>query len=530
MSTTIAHPRLLASVLVVLAAGGAGAPFARAMMRSTKTSGESRTSRAATLSALAKAAWGKEAKDAPSTREGQRRVKPGQYERGVHPFFEVRASDEAGSVMAMHSTGGHPEDTPRCLLQHRDGSILWLTGQGDAVNVLTPKGGQWQMPAEEGDAFRFIGADADGTIRFFSRNAFGKIVLAEKSGKDEGAFPYVLHSKTIGGDFAGLASGPIRMVPADQELHGFSGSHAFRLSDRRGLKIWKFPPELVPTAFAWEPTADQWFCVRPDRDEIYVLGPNLDGASRGLPAGSRPRGVALGKDGRVWFTLSGRDEVGACDPITGECEFYSVAAKDKSPEGPRGISTGPDGNLWVTLEKGGAIARITPSGQPQFFDLPKGWKPLEITPSRDGRMLFTLDGTSQFGAITARPQVRPRYAGDPEPEAILAETKAGEEARAEGAAPRKKLSRDERWARHAEFEKRAAERYEARLTMEKEQGILAQGLAGCPPGEEKDLHPGDGKLSAGAGAGSSPGKARAEEHKGAGSAPAPGGGGTCQRL
>src|SRR4051812_5410199 len=50
------------------------------------------------------------------------------------------------------------------------------------------------------------------------------------------------------------------------------------------------------------------------------------------------------------------------------------------------IVPGPDGNMWFTQNTGKEVARITPSGQVQEFDLKLGETALGITPGPDGNM------------------------------------------------------------------------------------------------------------------------------------------------
>lgn len=86
-----------------------------------------------------------------------------------------------------------------------------------------------------------------------------------------------------------------------------------------------------------------------------------------VPAGSRPHDVAVGPDGRVWYTAQGSGELGRLDPRTGAVEEVPLGDGSR----PNGVITGPDGAPWVTDSGLNAIIRVDPgSFEVQAFPLP----------------------------------------------------------------------------------------------------------------------------------------------------------------
>lgn len=68
-----------------------------------------------------------------------------------------------------------------------------------------------------------------------------------------------------------------------------------------------------------------------------------------LPAGSKPRGIAVGLDGNLWFTDQGSTAaIGKVDLSTNPPTITEVSGGLNAGAKPGGIVSGPDGNLWFT--------------------------------------------------------------------------------------------------------------------------------------------------------------------------------------
>jgi streptogramin lyase len=106
----------------------------------------------------------------------------------------------------------------------------------------------------------------------------------------------------------------------------------------------------------------------------------------------RPRGIAAGPDGNVWFTSTHR--IGRITP-TGQITLYA----DPGNVGALvDITSGPDGNLWFTTVR--PIGRITPGGQFTTYPGDSNWVPGDITSGPDGNLWFL--STSMIGHIWSR--------------------------------------------------------------------------------------------------------------------------------
>jgi sugar lactone lactonase YvrE len=68
--------------------------------------------------------------------------------------------------------------------------------------------------------------------------------------------------------------------------------------------------------------------------------------------------IAVGRDGRLWFTEPGSDGVGAITTGGKVTEYRSGITTDSHPNG---IATGPDGNVWFTEPDADQVGRATVS-------------------------------------------------------------------------------------------------------------------------------------------------------------------------
>lgn len=101
--------------------------------------------------------------------------------------------------------------------------------------------------------------------------------------------------------------------------------------------------------------------------------------------GSFPTRLALGPEGNVWLTETSVDRVGRITP-TGQIQMFQL------PRGTRPVEIvlGADGNLWVTQEGNdpGALGRITPSGEYAEFPIGEGVYAGPLVAGPDGRLWF----------------------------------------------------------------------------------------------------------------------------------------------
>ncbi len=78
--------------------------------------------------------------------------------------------------------------------------------------------------------------------------------------------------------------------------------------------------------------------------------------------GSRPHDVAVGADGKVWYSGQGNGTLGLVDPKTGKDESIPIGTGSS----PHGVIVGPDGSPWLT--DGGLNANVRYDIKTKKFD------------------------------------------------------------------------------------------------------------------------------------------------------------------
>jgi streptogramin lyase len=105
---------------------------------------------------------------------------------------------------------------------------------------------------------------------------------------------------------------------------------------------------------------------------------------------NRPWGIALAKNGDLWFTDSGA-------PVIRRLSKDRVWTEFPVPARALGITQGSDGNIWFGTD--GQIGRLAPSGAVRMFRVPsEGSLPGPMTVGADGNIWFT-DQRNAIGRI-----------------------------------------------------------------------------------------------------------------------------------
>jgi streptogramin lyase len=147
-------------------------------------------------------------------------------------------------------------------------------------------------------------------------------------------------------------------------------------------RIWVTPAEPGAPIFAYH-----WLSNSPANESFANPRPS------GVLAG-----IALGADGRIWFTDLVNNTVGACNPEGGACVDWLVPTAGSEPSR---IAAGHDGALWFTERAANKIGRVTTAGVFTEFPVPTaGSQPLGITAGSDGNMWFTEMEGNKIGRIT----------------------------------------------------------------------------------------------------------------------------------
>ena len=165
-----------------------------------------------------------------------------------------------------------------------------------------------------------------------------------------------------------------------EKNEGFSpgstvGGRLLRLSLDGQTKSFRLPHHLDPQGLVLGPAGRVWFtAVTGRRVAEHIDDPGVGFIGRLDPSGKlalfrvpgrggKPAAIAVGPDGTIWFSESGKGAIGnliAPDGTFGR--RYLIRGWD--PEGD--LAFGPEGDLWTGAGAGG-IARITPWGQQTFF-------------------------------------------------------------------------------------------------------------------------------------------------------------------
>ncbi len=107
------------------------------------------------------------------------------------------------------------------------------------------------------------------------------------------------------------------------------------------------------------PEGARVWSVNIDNDSVSVFERGALTRVREIPVGSRPRGIALGPDGRIWVSNKGSSTLSIIDPLT-----LSVAQTVSLPRAsqPFGIVVGADGFAYVALEGSGRVVKLDRNG------------------------------------------------------------------------------------------------------------------------------------------------------------------------
>lgn len=114
--------------------------------------------------------------------------------------------------------------------------------------------------------------------------------------------------------------------------------------------------------------------------------------------GSAIADLALGADGKIWFTDAQLDGIGRLDYNT-----YNLQASYLEPGtflGLAAIANGPDGALWFTSAYGNQIGRIATSSLGLKTIPTPDSQPAGITTGPDGNIWFTEFQGNKIGRLT----------------------------------------------------------------------------------------------------------------------------------
>ncbi|MDX2166890.1 MAG: choice-of-anchor D domain-containing protein [Deltaproteobacteria bacterium] len=226
---------------------------------------------------------------------------------------------------------------------------LWFTDDNCAqIGRMTPSGDviKYNLPVA-GSGARFIVSGPDGNL-WFTEGTAGRVGRITTAG--------VITEVTLpsGGNPQGIAVG------GDGNLWfgELSGKKLGRLTLLGALTEYPLPSMVGAYGVTAGPDGNVWFAENSQfAGQIGRISPSgqvLEMPISQVPfVRNGPAGIAMGRDGALWFTELEAGLIGRMTPDGGLAEFTIPTANSS----PLGIASGPDGNIWFT-EGSGKIGRI----------------------------------------------------------------------------------------------------------------------------------------------------------------------------
>jgi len=189
------------------------------------------------------------------------------------------------------------------------------------------------------------------------------------------------------------------------------------------FSYWQLPglgtptdPSAAPLSIIFVPMYGGVFYTDPGRDKIGFLNPYPKATLVEWPtiaSGSDPYGIAVDKDGNIWFTESGstdgRSRIGKLNPMTNVLTEYRIPSDNAEPRGilvdnvdEMGRKLSDKTGIWIAEHRTNKIAKFDPEGNTFVeFTRPVSGAPhglaMDLTPSR--RIWYSDEGGARIGRI-----------------------------------------------------------------------------------------------------------------------------------
>jgi len=319
---------------------------------------------------------------------------------GHHPpatLTEVAELSVTIREWAVPTIGAHPHDPA----VGPDGS-LWFTEQMvDKLGRLDPKTGEVkEYPLVEGKNSGPHGlvADRDGNI-WFTANFGGYIgKLDPRTGK---VTQYPMPSEK--------ADDPHTAVFDANGMLWFTvqgGNMVGRLDPKTGkIELKEVPTEgALPYGIQINSKGAPIFCELGTNKMASINPQSMDITEYTLPAGVRPRRLAIAADDTVYFTDFKSGHLGTLNTATRAVKLYASPGGGES--NPYGITITPDGMVWYSESgvKPNTIVQFDP--QTQKFaraNIPSGGGVVRnMAATSDGRVYIACSGIDKVGVVSPK--------------------------------------------------------------------------------------------------------------------------------
>lgn len=167
---------------------------------------------------------------------------------------------------------------------------------------------------------------------------------------------------------------------------GNQNGRLVRLDPATGkLTNYMMPDSLVrdPHTMVFDASGNAWFTAQ----QANAVG-HLDASSGTIrlwrtAARSRPYGITIAPDGKVWFDLFGTNKLGMIDPAVMKVRTFDLPDQRTRP---RRIAITADGLIWYGDYSRGYLGRLDPkTGSVREYALPGGAMSLPYAMALDGR-------------------------------------------------------------------------------------------------------------------------------------------------
>jgi virginiamycin B lyase len=293
-----------------------------------------------------------------------------------------------------------PQSRPHDPAVAPDGS-LWYTGQmANKLGRLDPKTGkikEYSLKTEDSGPHGLV-ADAQGNF-WFTANYKGYVgKLDPKTG--------AVTEYKMPDPRARDPHTPVFDARGTLWFTVESGNFIGRLDPKTGeVKLKAVPtPKAVPYGIVVSSKGVPYFCEFGTNKLASVDPETMEIAEYPLPAGAHPRRLAITKDDVIYYTDYARGYLGRFDTKTGKQEEWASPGGPASK--PYGVAIAPDGRVWYSESgvKPNTLVRFDPSTQAfARQEIPSGGgvvRNMVATPTGD--LYLACSGVNKVAVVETR--------------------------------------------------------------------------------------------------------------------------------